>query len=214
MEGVGERVHAKIKTVSEARFEEEQRDSAGRERKDVRYRAHTPLFLCPPPPPLCHSFERNDVRSGLFIVVKNTSKCPSSPACDKGQPPPLCFTLVAGIGYSHESGFDRFSSSSIPWFPLSQLCSDRRTPFAHVNPWEWSIGLCEEATKKGTTRRGKEYRKGAKVIEPFLSSPDLYAPHHSFHGEKPSPILLSLLFVSFCTFPRLRGWWIKLKIIN
>lgn len=50
MEGVGERVHAKIKTVSEARFEEEQRDSAGRERKDVRYRTRTPLFLSPPPP--------------------------------------------------------------------------------------------------------------------------------------------------------------------
>lgn len=49
MEGVGERVHAKIKTVSEARFEEEQRDSAGRERKDVRYRTRTPLFLSPPP---------------------------------------------------------------------------------------------------------------------------------------------------------------------
>lgn len=117
MEGVGERVHAKIKTVSEARFEEEQRDSAGRERKDVRYRTRTPLFLSPPPP-LCHSFERNDVRSGLFIVVKNTSKCPSSPARDKGQPPPLCFTLVAGIGYSHESGFDRFSLLLHPVVPL------------------------------------------------------------------------------------------------
>lgn len=70
-----------------------------------------------PPFPLCHSFERNDVRSGLFIVVKNTSKCPSSPARDKGQPPLLSSSFHFGsrgdvsVLQPRESGFvDRFSS--------------------------------------------------------------------------------------------------------
>lgn len=117
-----------------------------------------------PPFPLCHSFERNDVRSGLFIVVKNTSKCPSSPARDKGQPPllssPLRFTLVPVAMYrcySHESLVSwTVFPPSIPWFPLSELCSDRRSEFPHSPTLTLGNGASASPREQGTERRDDE----------------------------------------------------------
>ena len=77
--------------------------------------------------------------------------------------------------------FVRFPlSSEVPPY-LSFVPNRRRTPFAHVNPWEWSNGLGssrekgnvgdEEAKGRCDERR---MSKGAKVVEPFLSFVILY----------------------------------------
>lgn len=146
--------------------------------------------------PLCHSFERNDVRSGLFIVVKNTSKCPSSPARDKGQPPllfsPLRFTLVPVAMYrcySHESLVSwTVFPPSIPWFPLSELCSDRRSEFPHSPTLTLGNGASASPREQGTERRDdatgrKNISKGGKgdgTISFLLISP----PYHFLRREK------------------------------
>lgn len=148
-----------------------------RERKGYWYRAHAfipPLRVAelPPSSALCHSLERNDVRSGLFIVVKNTSKCPSSPARDKGQPPLLSVSLWFPwrcIGGTATSLVSTVFPPSIPWFPLSELCSDRRS-----EPHSPTLTLGNGAS--ASLRRGKKYRKGAKVIEPFFSSSSSLRP--------------------------------------
>lgn len=202
MEGVGRRerekervwrVHAKIKTVSEARFEEKQRDRTENGNEKGIGIGRTPLFLLyesrsfPPSSALCHSLERNDVRSGLFIVVKNTSKCPSSPARDKGQPPLLSVSLWFPwrcIGGTATSLVSTVFPPSIPWFPLSELCSDRRS-----EPHSPTLTLGNGAS--ASLRRGKKYRKGAKVIEPFLSSSSSLRPIIFFVAKSTLEFLLS-----------------------
>lgn len=128
--------------------------------------------------------------------MKNTSKCPSSPARDKGQPPllssPLRFTLVPVAMYrcySHESLVSwTVFPPSIPWFPLSELCSDRRSEFPHSPTLTLGNGASASPREQGTERRDdatgrKNISKGGKgdgTISFLLISP----PYHFLRREK------------------------------
>lgn len=117
---------------------------------------------------------------------------------------PLRFTLVPVAMYrcySHESLVSwTVFPPSIPWFPLSELCSDRRSEFPHSPTLTLGNGASASPREQGTERRDdatgrRIYRKGAKVMEPFLSSALSFPSSRKVHAS-----ISSFLFRSSNSF--------------